>query len=272
MTAVEKLLSVALAEVGYLEKRSNAQLDDKTANAGRGNWTKYARDLDRTELFNGPKNGYEWCCTFAIWPFVQVFSLGTAMGMLNIPKKSSAAGVKYLAGYLKSAGRFHTRGPQPGDLIFFWKKDLKSWAHVGLVERSDGQRVYTVEGNTSGASGVVANGGGVARKSYALTYNRIAGYGRPDWSLVAVEEEEDEDMDVKKFRQLYLEMRKEDQDNDAGSWSQEARDWAVANGIVNGSGDGPDGQPNYMWEDGMTREQFVTVLWRVAKWLKAELR
>ncbi len=224
-----------MAEVGYLEKRSNAQLDDKTANAGSGNWTKYARDLDAVgDIFNGPKNGHEWCTTFAIWPFVQVFGDRTAMAMLHLPRKSLAASVTYLTGYFKSAGRFLASGPQPGDLIFFRKKDLKSWAHVGLVERSDGQRVYTVEGNTSGASGVVANGGGVARKSYALTYNRIAGYGRPDWSLAPAEDEEDEDMTGEEiFKRLneYLLSQKPPQ------WVEEQGEYAeaVARGITDGS-------------------------------------
>lgn len=45
-------------------------------------------------------------------------------------------------------------------------------------------KVYTIEGNTSGASGIVANGGGVFEKSYARSHSGIAGYGRPDWSLV----------------------------------------------------------------------------------------
>ena len=40
-----KLVVLADADVGYLEKASNAQLDDKTANAGRNNYTKFARDL-----------------------------------------------------------------------------------------------------------------------------------------------------------------------------------------------------------------------------------
>lgn len=39
--------------------------------------------------------------------------------------------------------------------------------------------MYTIEGNTSGASGVVDNGGGVFKKSYSRTDYRISGYGRP---------------------------------------------------------------------------------------------
>ena len=41
----QKVIDIALAEIGYLEKASNSQLDDPTANVGSGNWTKYARDL-----------------------------------------------------------------------------------------------------------------------------------------------------------------------------------------------------------------------------------
>ena len=37
-------------QVGYLEKRSNANLDSKTANAGYGNYTKYSRDVNNIGL------------------------------------------------------------------------------------------------------------------------------------------------------------------------------------------------------------------------------
>ncbi|SEU28632.1 Putative cell wall binding repeat-containing protein [Lacrimispora sphenoides] len=37
---------------------------------------------------------------------------------------------------------------------------------------------------SSGASGVIENGGGVCQKSYNLTESRIMGYGRPDWSIM----------------------------------------------------------------------------------------
>lgn len=45
MKSIDKVLSIARQEIGYLEKRSNSQLDSKTANAGSSNYTKYARDL-----------------------------------------------------------------------------------------------------------------------------------------------------------------------------------------------------------------------------------
>lgn len=74
--------------------------------------------------------------------------------------------------------------------------------------------------------------------------------------------QEDDDMDVSTFKELWREMRKELQDNDASDWSAEAREWAVSNGIVQG---GSSGETNGMWEDVLTREQMVTVLYRFAK-------
>ena len=41
MTAIDKVIKIADAEVGYLEKKSNSNLYDKTANAGSNNYTKY---------------------------------------------------------------------------------------------------------------------------------------------------------------------------------------------------------------------------------------
>ena len=52
------------------------------------------------------------------------------------------------------------------------------------------------------------------------------------------------------------------QDNDAGDWSLEARQWSIDNGLVVGTGTLPDGSPNYAWGDFVTREQLVTILYR----------
>jgi hypothetical protein len=50
---------------------------------------------------------------------------------------------------------------------------------VDVVKANGVTYVYTVEGNTSSAAGVVANGGCVRRKKYRWDYDRIAGYGVP---------------------------------------------------------------------------------------------
>ena len=55
----EELIEVARKEIGYLEKASNARLDEKTANAGEKNFTKYG------EWYGG--NGNYWCQQFVSW-------------------------------------------------------------------------------------------------------------------------------------------------------------------------------------------------------------
>lgn len=77
--------------------------------------------------------------------------------------------------------------------------------------------------------------------------------------------DEDEDMDVVRFKELFDEMRSEFRDNDSANWSKEARDWAVNTGLINGNGKTVNGEPNGMWEDLLTREQLVTVLYRFAQ-------
>ena len=178
MADKQKVIDIAIAEIGYLEKASNSQLDDPTANAGSNNWTKYARDLDKIPgFYNGRKNGYEWCDMFVDWCFVQAYGIETAKKLLNQPYNSAGAGCTYSAQYFKNAGQFHTSKPQSGDQIFFG--NASNAYHTGLVYKVDTSYVYTVEGNTSGASGVIANGGGVCRKQYRLNNGQIYGYGRP---------------------------------------------------------------------------------------------
>jgi hypothetical protein len=177
MTAIEKLLAVASAEIGYLEKASNKNLYDKTANAGNANYTKYGYEMHKLypTTMDFPA---AWCDCFVDWCFVQAFGSEIAAKMLyrfdDYTINSS--------GYFKNNKRWY-KSPIAGDQIFF--TDSKGIiCHTGLVYSVDKNTVYTIEGNTSSASGVVANGGCVRKKSYSLSYNKIAGYGRPDYSLV----------------------------------------------------------------------------------------
>ena len=262
MTPVEKVLATARAEIGYLEKASNAQLDSKTANAGDKNWTKYARDLDAMGVYDGKKNGYPWCDVFVDWCLIRTFGLELALKMTGQKLGCYGAGCTASANYYRAMGRFFKSAPRPGDQIFFSQDGGKTSYHTGLVEKVQGGRVYTIEGNTSSAAGVVENGGAVQDKSYSLSYNKIGGYGRPDYSLI---QEDDEDMNQETFKKMWLEMRRDLQDNDSGSYSKEAREWAVKTGLVKGGGKLPDGSDNYMWEDLLTREQMATLLYRFAQ-------
>ncbi len=178
-----KVIALAMSEVGYLEKKSNDQLDDKTANAGSANFTKYARDLDAIgDFYNGKKNGYAWCDVFVDWLMVKCFGVESALKLLCADRKSSGAGCTYSLNYYKAKGQFYTRvtKPQVGDQIFFGSVGNSS--HTGIVYKVDDTTVYTIEGNTSGEAGVIPNGGGVFKKAYPGNYTSIAGYGRPAYN------------------------------------------------------------------------------------------
>mgnify|MGYP002536505463 CR=1 FL=1 len=167
------VVAVAIGELGYVEKASNSQLDNKTANPGRANWTKYARDFDEKypKWYNGKKNGFAWCDMFVDWCMLTAFGYADALRLLCQPERSAGAGCTYSLMYYEKQSRYHDKDPKPGDQIFFSTAHSKSnVSHTGLVEKVDGSKVYTIEGNTSDQ---------VARRSYYLSDSYIVGYGRP---------------------------------------------------------------------------------------------
>ena len=170
---VQKLLAAARREVGYLEKASEVQLESKTANAGHGNFTKYGKWFGW--------NGVAWCHIFVSWVAEQAGCAGI------IPK---TAGCYTGRDWFRRRGQFIRRSegtPQAGDIVYFSTRTYPDGGgHVGIVTAFDGRYIDTIEGNTSAASGVVANGGGVSAKRYAITYSGIYGFGRPKY------EEDDE--------------------------------------------------------------------------------
>lgn len=179
---MHKSVIIALGEVGYLEKQSRRQLYEKHTNPGDENYTKYAREMDILFCFyRGVKQGYPWCDVFVDWCFVQAYGVIAGRKLLCQPILSKGAGCRYSYGYYEQAGRL-VDSPQEGDQIFFRREGRV--CHTGLVTGVKDGRVYTVEGNTSDAEGIVANGGCVAQKSYALDDPGIAGYGRPDYAAV----------------------------------------------------------------------------------------
>lgn len=202
MYDVLKVIAAAEAEVGYLEKASNKDLDSKTANAGKANFTKYARDLDNIPgFYNGKKNGFPWCDVFVDWCFVQAYGVEEAKSLLCQPAKSLGAGCTYSARYYKEKGQLHN-SPKAGDQIFFGTSN-GTCTHTGIVYKVDSNKVYTIEGNTSGASGVISNGGGVCRKSYNLSSSSIYGYGRPKYNENASSEPEKETSESVKIDVTY---------------------------------------------------------------------
>lgn len=173
-----KVIEIAKAEIGYHEKASNKGLDDPKANVGRGDWTKYGRDLDAISYYNGRKNGVcGWCDVFVDWCFIQAYGLnaGTKLICQPIGKANCGAGPKYSRNYFKSKKQLMDTA-QPGDQVFFHPSSGgDEISHTGLVSAVDAAYVYTIEGNTSG--------GMVAEHKYGMKDRRLAGFGRPDWGM-----------------------------------------------------------------------------------------
>ena len=161
------LVKVALEEVGYLEKKSNSQLDDKKANAGNNNYTKYGAWFG---LNGGPSA--PWCNIFVSWCADQ-------LGLLDnvIPR---SAGCSFTWQWFKSRGLTHlvtdtSYTPKPGDLVLRGPGE-----HIGIVEKFEDGVLYTIEGNTSG-QGDVNEGNGVYEKKYSNPSASWYGYCSPEY-------------------------------------------------------------------------------------------
>ncbi len=165
--AIEALISIASAEIGYLEKNSSANLDNKTAGAGSGNYTKYWRDL--YPAFQGQA----WCAIFVTWCMVQAFGKAVTSSLLQ----------HYPYTYVPTlAAKTSNTEPKRGDVVCFYRNG--TFTHTGLVTDVVGSTIKTIEGNTSGGSTIIANGGGVCAKTYNLSNLSGTRFFRPDYSKV----------------------------------------------------------------------------------------
>lgn len=165
-----KVVEVATSQIGYLEKKSNKDLDSKTANAGKSNYTKYGKWYG--------VNPALWCAQFVCWCFAQAYG-SEAKEMLY---GGYSAACETMRQRFVKAGQYD-KTPKVGSCIFFSGTRHAGANHIGIVVKVTDSKVYTIEGNTSGASGVIDNGGGVANKSYSRSYSRIMGYGHPNFDI-----------------------------------------------------------------------------------------
>lgn len=166
--AINAVINIALAEVGYLEKATNANLDDKTANAGSNNYTKYWRDIYPAY------QGQPWCACFVTWVFVIAFGKAMAQKLLK----------HYPYVYCPTMADLFTlnANPKVGDIVIF--KHNGVFTHTGIVIKVSGDQFWTVEGNTSGGSTIIANGGGVCKKTYFNSNLPGTKFITPDYSKV----------------------------------------------------------------------------------------
>lgn len=165
---IDDIINKALNEVGYCEKSSNAFLYDKKANAGNANFTKYWADV-KPEF-----NGQPWCAVFVSWCFSETVGKQNAEKLLK----------HFPYVYVPTIANLFERhaNPKCGDIVCFYRSG--EFVHTGIVTSVSGDRFETVEGNTSGGSSVISNGGEVCKKSY---YNsRLPGtkFIRPNYASV----------------------------------------------------------------------------------------
>ncbi len=183
MTPTERLVAIARAELGYKEKGSVYGLDDPTSNIGAANYTKYARDLDLQGVFSTPTQGLPWDVAFVVWCCVTAFGVTAGTQMLGL----KPTGNEYSHGALLQDSSVLLSEPQVGDLIFFSLGEAID--RVGIVSRVVAEdsktTVYSIDGDnyhhwqSPGTIGIVSKTG------FQLPHSGIAGYLRPDWSLVA---------------------------------------------------------------------------------------
>ena len=153
----------------YLEKRTNAYLDDFQKNAGYNNYTKFARDVNS---WGQPGcQGQPWCAEYQFWKLVNVLGITRALQIMG----GGFYNCESITNHAKANGTWHNY-PKVGALVIF-----RNGSHVGSVRSFNGSVVYTNEGNTSSVAGVVANGGTVRNKSYSINDSDIDGYVWIDW-------------------------------------------------------------------------------------------
>lgn len=181
---VDKVLKIAADEVGYLEKSKAAYkkdpscIDEKTRGAGSDNYTKYGRDMHKVYPAVMDFPAY-WCDAFVDWCFYKAYGVTNAKGLLGGNFDDYTVASCQLYKNKKALDTIPTKGSQ----VFFTRNGQVSGCHhTGLVYKVDKTYFYTIEGNTSGASGVVSNGGGVAKKKYSISaYKGKVLFGHPKY-------------------------------------------------------------------------------------------
>ena len=202
-TPQERLIAWWKAQVGYA--------------ASPGKWNKYAAYMDSLGMYNGPKNGYDWCDVTYDCGIAQTFGPDMVQPMLNQPKGGCGAGCEFSAQYYKDMGRW-SHEPSLGAQIFFGNYD-----HTGCVVGYNDGVVHTIEGNTGYGSGY--SGGAVLEHTYDRGSAWIAGYGTPRWELA--EEDEMTETDFQRIKKMI------EDNNKTIAWQV----WAYKYPKVNGTKD-----------------------------------
>ena len=145
-TGSDEIVAVAMSQVGNV--------------GGQPYWSWY-----------GFNYRVDWCAIFVSW-------CANECGYIDAGVIPKFAGCVQGSRWFKERGLWQDRSytPNPGDIIFFDWNDPGGFSgpqdgvpdHVGIVERVENGRVYTVEGNS---------GDKCCQRSYPVRYYEIYGYG-----------------------------------------------------------------------------------------------
>lgn len=163
--AKQKLINWLNSQVGYHEA-----LDGNNKYGADGDW-----DL---KLYGFDASNVAWCDVFSDYAFIHVFGydVGTKM-TFQYPKGYALC--RWSAEAYQNNGHWFME-PEEGDQIFFYYGGEIN--HTGIVVAVNGDNITCVEGNYSDS---------VSRTYYNWRISsQIAGYGRPNWSIVTEAPEE----------------------------------------------------------------------------------
>lgn len=143
------IVSVAISQIGVSE-------------SGKGH-DKFIK------WYGGFSSSTAWCAIFVSWCAEQAGVLGT-----HVPKYADCdEGLRWFKArgkYKKSKAYGGDYTPLRGDIIFFSRKYTQSDAtHTGIVEKMEGSKIHTIEGNTSDS---------VARRKYSVDDRYVLGFGQ----------------------------------------------------------------------------------------------
>lgn len=155
----KKLRDYVMSQVGYHESWDGSN--------------KYADGVWDVKLYGFNAQNVPWCDVFVDGAFINCFGYDAATKMtFQVPAGFAACALS--ADAYKKNGAFYSQ-PEVGDQVFFFYGGGIN--HTGIVVEVNGEQITCVEGNYSDGVGL----------THYSTRNKqlIAGYGRPNWSVVS---------------------------------------------------------------------------------------
>lgn len=146
---------------------------------GYNNDNPFAQDPEVIKAYGGSINNLPWCDIFYDYLFCKCFGAENAKQMTYQTKDMSAACKRSYENYKRNGAIFTV--PEEGDQAFFYSGDGIN--HTGYVRNVSNNEFLTIEGNSSDM---------VARRTYQFGNKSVAGFGRPNWNVVASQEENEE--------------------------------------------------------------------------------